>query len=162
MNRSIRPSIGAALALCAVIALLAGSAYGAVAGFHFQPESVAQFEKQLAAGEIHAATFNKVPHSLHLSMNDHRHLLVVYPPLQYKKIVAQLLAKGVPVAVEKHTKAAAKPAKHKLRYIAGGILVLVILVVLIVLLVGRRRDLTGEPDEETGGQASAAPPAESG
>lgn len=162
MNRSIRLSFAAVLAACAVVALLAGGAYGAVGVFHFQRESMAQYEKQLANGEIHAATFNKVPHSLHLSMNDHRHLLVVYPPLQYKAIVAQLQAKGVPVAVEKHTKAAAKPAKHKLRYIAGGILVVVILVVLIVLLVGRRRDLTAEPEEQTGAQASAAPPAESG
>jgi hypothetical protein len=162
MNRSIRPSIAAALAACALLALLAGGAYGAGDVFHFQRESMAQFEKQLAKGEIHAATFNKVPHSLHLSMNDHRHLLVVYPPTEYKKIVAQLQAKGVPEAVEKHAQAAAKPAKHKLRYIAGGILVLVILVVLIVLLVGRRRELTEEQPEETGGQSSSAPPAESG
>ena len=123
------------------------------------------FQRQLAKGEIHAATFNKIPHSLHLSMNDHRHLLVVYPPLQYKKISAELKAKGVSVAVAKHAKGSAKSAKHTLRYIAGGILVLVILVVLAVLLIGRRRDLLTERSED---QPRApenppdSPPAESG
>jgi hypothetical protein len=116
---------------------------------HFQPESLSAFQRQLAAGEIHAVTFNKIPHSMHLSLNDHQHLLVVYPPQQYKAVFAQVTAKGVSVKFVKHAKAAAKPAHHKLRYIAGGILVLFIVVVLIVLLVGRRRTLLEELSAET-------------
>ncbi|HEY1457088.1 MAG TPA: hypothetical protein VGF15_01100 [Solirubrobacteraceae bacterium] len=165
MNRSIRLSMSARLALCTVLALaaLSGASAGAASVFHFQRESMQEFQSQLAKGEIHAATFNKVPHSLHLSMNDHRHLLVVYPPAEYKQLYTQLKAKGVSVAIEKHAKTAAKPAKHTLRYIAGGILVVVILVVLIVLLIGRRRDLLSDADESAqAGEEPSSSPAESG
>jgi len=40
--------------------------------------------------------------------------------------------------------------KHRLRYIAAGILVVVILVVLAVLLIGRRRTLAEEGSEASG------------
>ncbi len=167
MSRSKRLSTSARLVICAVLAAAAVTCSHAAAAtaLHFQSETLQEFERQLAKGEIHAATFNKIPHSLHLSMNDHRHLLVVYPPLQYKQIAAELRAKGVPVRIAKHAKGATKSAKHTLRYIAGGILVLVILVVLVVLLIGRRRDLLTERTEDpprVQDNPPDSPPAESG
>ena len=154
MNIPTRVASIARVGLCtAILAALACSGALAASIFHFQRESMSAYRHQLAGGEIHAATFNKVPHSLHLSLNDHQHVLVVYPPKQYKAIVAELQAKGVPVAV-KHVKAAAKPTHHKLRYIAGGVLVVVILVVLGVLLVGRRRALLEESEKQAGEGAS--------
>jgi hypothetical protein len=127
---------------------LAASAAGTV---HFTHESFGAFEKQLAAGQIHAATFNKKAHTLHLSMNDGRHLLVSYPSHEEPQLAAKLAAKGVPVAVEKKQKKKATTAvHHTLRYIAGGILIVVIIVVAAVLLVDRRRKL--------GEEAAGTPP----
>jgi hypothetical protein len=50
-------------------------------------------------------------------------------------VAVTVLAKG---AAEKEAKAK-KPAKHKIRYIVGGVLVLVIVIVVGVLAVNRRR-----------------------
>jgi hypothetical protein len=128
--------LGATLALA-----MAASAIGAVRFVH---EGLQAFEKQLAAGQIHAATFNKKAHSLHLSMNDGRHLLVSYPSHNEPQLAAKLEAKGVPVAIEKKAKKATPTAHHTLRYVAGGILVIVIIVVAGVLLMDRRRKLGEE------------------
>jgi hypothetical protein len=128
---------------------------------HYQHESMQAFQVQLAHGEIRAATFNKKPHSLHLLLNDGRHVLAIYPPHNEPQIAAALEAKGVPVSIERH-KTKAAPVHHTLRYIAGGILVIVILAILAVLLIGRRRNLAqgeGEGDPGQAGEASAAPPA---
>ena len=141
------------MALLGVILALATAA-SAIGAVRFQHESYGAFEKQLAAGQIHAATFNKKAHTLHLSMNDGRHLLVSYPSHEEPQLAAKLEAKGVSVAVEKkQKKKAAAAVHHTLRYIAGGIVVLVIVVVAAVLLVDRRRKL-GEGGRDT-------PPAQS-
>ncbi len=145
MNRTVRSARRAAvLAMTLALALVtAASATGAV---HFTHESFGAFEKQLAAGQIHAATFNKKAHTLHLSMNDGRHLLVSYPSHEEPQLAAKLAAKGVPVAVEKKkAKKATTAVHHTLRYVAGGIVVIVVIVVAAVLLVDRRRKL-GEGD----------------
>ena len=87
-------------------------------------------------------------------------MLAIYPSHNEPQIAAQLTAKGVTVAVLK-PKVKAKPAvHHTLRYIAGGILVIVILAILAVLLIGRRRNLTQTPEGGSGqaGDASSAPP----
>jgi hypothetical protein len=140
------------VALLGVILALATAA-SAIGAVRFQHESYGAFEKQLAAGQIHAATFNKKAHTLHLSMNDGRHLLVSYPSHNEPRLAAKLEASGVSVAVEKKQKKKAAAVHHTLRYIAGGIVVLVIVVVAAVLLVDRRRKL-GEGGRDT-------PPAQS-
>jgi hypothetical protein len=142
--------LGVTLALA-----LAASAIGAVRFVH---EDFGAFERQLAAGQIHAATFNKKAHSLHLSMNDGRHLLVSYPSHNEPQLAAKLEAKGVPVAVEKKAKKATPAVHHTLRYVAGGILVIVIIVVAGVLLVDRRRKL-GEEATDPG--PAETPPTQS-
>ena len=130
-------------AMCLTLILLATVASaGAQTVVRFTHESFGAFEKQLAAGQIHAATFNKKAHTLHLSMNDGRHLLVSYPSHEEPQLAAKLEAKGVPAAVEKKQKKATAAVHHTLRYIAGGIVVLVIIVVAAVLLVDRRRKLS--------------------
>ena len=154
MSRSIRSVRAIALPGVILALVMAASAIGAV---HFQHESFGAFEKQLAARQIHAATFNKKAHTLHLSMNDGRHLLVSYPSHEEPQLAAKLEAKGVPVQVEKKKKPPAKAVHHTLRYIAGGIVVIVIIVVAAVLLVDRRRKLS-----EAGGGASPASSGDSG
>jgi hypothetical protein len=156
MNRTVRSARRAAvLAMTLALALVtAASATGAV---HFTRESFGAFEKQLAAGQIHAATFNKKAHTLHLSMNDGRHLLVSYPSHEEPQLAAKLAAKGVPVAVEKKKAKPKATVHHTLRYVAGGIVVIVIIVVAAVLLVDRRRKL-GEEAAGTAHPQQSPPP----
>jgi hypothetical protein len=176
-RRAIRFSLSV-LTLCLALALLAPavSASGPTATIatptatHFQRESFKAFEGQLATGQIEAATFNKKAHTLHLSLKDGRHMLVSYPSHEEPQLAAKLLAKGVPVTIEKKTAKPKTAVHHTLRYIAGGIVVVVIVVVVAVLLVDRRRKLNeggqGTPasssssssEDSEGGQGTPAPP----
>lgn len=164
MNRSTRApqSICATMCLALIAAVLAVPA--GAAGVHFTHESYTEFQKQLSAGQIHAVTFNKKAHSVHVTLNDGRHVLASYPSHEEPQLAAQIRAKGASVKIEKSKKAKAA-THHTLRYIAGAIVVVVILVVLVVLLIGRRRALV-----EDDGQAlasshqtpSGSPPSDSG
>jgi hypothetical protein len=69
---------------------------------------------------------------------------VSYATGEQAKLLAAAQAASARVKVATATAKKAAPAKHKLRYIAGGILIVVIVVVLIVLLIGRRRAVAGE------------------
>jgi len=157
MNRSLRVAAGALVCLLALAPLT--PVVEAASVVHYQHESYQTFQSQLAHGEIRTATFNKKPHSVHVLLNDGRHVLAIYPSHDEPQIAAALAAKGVVVSVEKH-KTKAAPVHHTLRYIAGGILVIAILAILAVLLVGRRRNLAqGEGEAGQAGEASTAPPA---
>ncbi len=153
MNRSRRGrSVKAALACLLSVALAAlpplglASAQGAGTVIHYTHESYETFQHQLATGKISAVTFNKKPHSVRVTLKDGSHVLAIYPSHDEPQIAARLTAKGVTVKVLK-PKHKAKPAvHHTLRYIAGGILVVVILAILAVLLIGRRRNVTGALD----------------
>jgi hypothetical protein len=147
MIRSTRASLATQTAVCLACLCLASllaaartlAAEGAV---HYQKESLQEYEQQLAASQIAAATFNKRVRSLHLTLKDGRHMLVKYAAHGEPALAAQLQGKGVPVTILTPTQAikeAKKPVKHKLRYIAGGILIVVVLVVGAVLVVDRRR-----------------------
>jgi hypothetical protein len=117
----------------------AAAAEGSISYTH---ESFQQYQKQLAAGEITAATINKKVRSVHLTLKDGRHVLAKYAAHEEPKVVAALEAKRVPVSVLSKAaadKEAKKAVHHKLRYIAGGILIAVIVVVGAVLLYDRRR-----------------------
>jgi len=147
-----------AVGLACVCAALSTNALAATA-VHYQAESLPALKEQLARHEVHAVSFHPgTPQGhIHASMNDGRHLTVLYATSEQAALVALARADGTPVAIAKaKPKAAAKPA-HKLRYIAGGIVVLVIIVVAAVLLVDRRRKL-GEEGSDGG---SAEPPAQS-
>jgi ATP-dependent Zn protease len=153
MKKSIAQSAAALSACALVLATLvpATSAVAAGSPVHYQHESYQTFQAQLAGGQIKAVTFNKKPHSVHITLDDGRKLLAIYPSHEEPALAAELAAKGVPFTVEKH-KSTVKPVHHTLRYIAGGILVLVILAILAVLLIGRRRNLA---DGTGGGVAQA-------
>lgn len=139
--RSPRLQKVAVAAVCVALALLAPEIAAGAA--RFQKESLQAFQQQLNAGQIHAATFNKKAHTLHLSLNDGRRMLVSYPSHEEPQLAAQLRAKGVPVAVQKKKKKSVvkKAVHHTLRYIAGAIVVVVIGVIAAVLLIDRRRKL---------------------
>jgi nitrate reductase gamma subunit len=132
------------LALLSLFALLPAAPSMAAEGttVRYTKENQQEYEKQLAAGEIQSVTVNKRVRSLHLTLKDGRHMLFKYKAHEAPKYIAALQAKHVPVTIlqpAQAAKEAKKPAKHKLRYIVGGILVAVVVVVGGVLLIDRRR-----------------------
>jgi hypothetical protein len=129
--------------LCLALAILAPAASAAEGTTAYTHEGVKAFEQQLAGGQIQSATFNKRVRSLRLILKDGKHVLYRYPPKQEPALAAKLASKGVPVTVLKPAEAAKEakkvPVHHKLRYIAGGILLAVVIIVGAVLLIDRRR-----------------------
>ncbi|MGO8904057.1 MAG: hypothetical protein ACLQMH_00360 [Solirubrobacteraceae bacterium] len=156
-----RAAVSAVTVGCAF--LLASTTTLAATAIHFEPESLPALKGQLAHHEVHALTFHPAATEghIHVSMNDGRHFTVVYSTSEQAALVALGRSDGARVLIAAaKPKAAAKPAHHKLRYIAAGILVVVIIVVAAVLLVDRRRKLgeAGEDDRAADG-ASVSPAA---
>ena len=125
--------------LCLALALPALGL--AAATPNYVPESQQAYEAQLQKGEIASATFNKRVRSLRLTLKNGNYVLYRYPKKGSPALESALKAKHVPVTILTPGEASkeVKPAKHKLRYIAGGVLIVVIVIVGIVLLVNRRR-----------------------
>ena len=158
MNRTIRRLRAAIAVLCIALLSLLAAASAIAAGIHFEREGLKSYEAQLHKGEVHALTFHPATGGsaghLHISLNNGEHMTVTYVLSEQGKLVAQAHAAGARVQVAAATTKKAAPAKHKLRYIAGGILIIVIIVVLVVLLIGRRRavgDQGPRPSEESAG-----------
>ncbi|MFI5037432.1 MAG: hypothetical protein ACHP93_03050 [Solirubrobacterales bacterium] len=144
MNRSMRGLRSALAALCLTLALLTVPASaGATEAVHYTAESMAAFEQQMNTGQIQTAVFNRKVRSIRLTLKSSEHVLVHYPKGHAPALEATLKAKHVAVSqlsealANKELKA--KPVHHKLRYIAGGIVIAVIVVVGAVLLINRRR-----------------------
>lgn len=142
MNRPTRRLGRMLLALCLALSMLSLTAGVSAAAEKFQDESLQAYEQQLAAGQIASATFNKRVRTMHLFLKDGKRVLVKYAAHGEPALAAQLQAKHVTVTIESKaqaTKELKKPVHHKIRYIAGGIVIAVIVVVGAVLLVNRRR-----------------------
>ena len=133
----------AVLIAFAALAAFAQPGAAAEAPVAYKEESLAQYNGQLAAGQISEVTINKRLRSLHATLKNGEHVKARYGAKEEAKYEAALRAKGVPVTVLSPTAANAEakkvPVHHKLRYIAGGILLAVILIVGAVLFVNRRR-----------------------
>jgi hypothetical protein len=132
-----------AASLAWVALLLAASAAAAASVPTYQPESLKTYEQQLASGQIQAVTINKKLRSLRITLKDGSYVLAKYARKEEPKNVAALEAKHVPVTILTPAEAAKqvtkKPVHHKLRYIAGGIVIIVILIVGAVLYINRKR-----------------------
>jgi hypothetical protein len=146
----------ARLLICLLGACVAMTATALAEGaIHFEPESLPALKEQLRRHEVHALSFHPAATGhIHVSLNDGRHMTVAYTKPEQAKLVLLARLDGTPVAIATTKTKTVKPAKHKLRYIAGGILLVVIIVVAAVLLVDRRRKLGEEGAEEPGGGAS--------
>lgn len=146
MITKTRHSLAAALAVfvafLACFSLLSCAVAGAVT-VTYTPESLAEYEHQLAAGQVHAVTINKDLRRLHVTLADGSHVSARYPPKQEPTYAAALQAKHVAVTVLTPTEAVAEakavPVHHKIRYIVGGVVIVVIVVVAGVLIYRRRR-----------------------
>jgi hypothetical protein len=138
--------IGVVCALAMALGPAAGLA--AETTVHYTKETQQEYESQLAHNEIVSATFNKRIRSLHLTLKNGDHVLFRYPPKDEPALAAALAAKGIPVTILTPTQAKAEaskaPVHHKLRYIAGGILVAIVIIVGAVLLFDRRRKRMAE------------------
>ena len=144
MRATLALLLAASLALCA---LFGGVALAAEAGtIDYVHESEADFAKQLKAKEVKAVTVNKRLRTMRVTLADGRHVLASYPKQQEPQTVSRLQARGVAVTVlskhEAEKEAGPKKTHHKIRYIVGGVVILVILIAGAVLLFnrGRRRD----------------------
>jgi hypothetical protein len=149
----IRPSRGALrrasagalalLAACCLLACLARPVRAAEPNVTYTYESLGQWEKQLAAGEVAEVTINKRLRSLRTTLKNGGHVLAKYKPKQEPTYAHKLQSRGIPVKVLTPTAAKAeqkaKPVHHKLRYIAAGVLVAILLIVGVVLFMHRRR-----------------------
>jgi hypothetical protein len=157
MNRSTKGLNAVLVAVCATLAaVVIAVPAGAATVIHFQKESVQAYEAQLHHGEVHALAFHPGTPTghLHISMNNGTHFTVAYLPSEQGKLVAQAQADHARVQIATVTVKKAAPAKHKLRYIVGGLLIVVIIVVLVVLLIGRRRALAEDGPAPSGESTS--------
>jgi hypothetical protein len=129
-----------------------GSTVKAPNGIAYVVESEATFLGQLASHQVSAVVINKAARSVHITLADGTHVLAHYPRRQEPRVAKQLKRAGVHFSVlspaegkaELRALAKKKGVHHKLRYIAGGILLLVIVVVGLVLYINRRRKRTDE------------------
>jgi hypothetical protein len=138
----------AALALLLAVSVLCGLLGGVAAAseegaIDYVHESEADFAKQLAGKEVKAVTINKRLRTMRVTLADGRHVLASYPKKQERQTESRLRARGVTVTVlskgEAEREAKPKKAHHKIRYIVGGVVILVILIAGAVLLVNRSR-----------------------
>jgi hypothetical protein len=140
---SLAPKIALLLAcLSCALLLPAGLAAGAEGAITYQHESLQEYEKQLADGKIQAASINKVLKSIRITLKDGSYVLAKYGKGEEPKVKHALQAKGVTATILSHTQAtkeAKKSPKHKLRYIAGAIVIVVLIVVGGVLFIDRKR-----------------------
>jgi len=135
-------AFAAMLALCLVVAVPASGL--AATTPEYTHESKEAYEQQLDKGEIKSAEFNRKLRSLHIKTKNGELFLYHYPKKGSKPIEDQLKAKHVHFIVLSHSAADLeakenKPAKkHKIRYIVGGVVLLLIVIGLIVYFVRRR------------------------
>jgi ATP-dependent Zn protease len=137
--RRLVPALTLVSPALAVLALSVGTAAGAV---KYSPESFSEYETQLTGGQIHEVTINKRLRTVRVTLNDGRHVLAKYAPGEEPRVRSELEAKHVAVSVLNSAQAkpkSTKPVHHKLRYIAGGILIAIVVIVGGVWLYNRRR-----------------------
>lgn len=135
-------AFAAMLALCLVLATPASGL--AAATPEYTHESKEAYEQQLDKGEIKSAEFNRKIRSLHITTKNGDLFVYHYPKKGSKPIEEQLRAKHVHYTVLSHAaadveaKQNAPAKKHKIRYIVGGVVLLLIVIGLIVFFVRRR------------------------
>jgi hypothetical protein len=133
-------ALGLIAPLALAMALVLPAVGLAAAAVTYTKESLPAYEKQLKAGEIESVTINKLLRSVHVKTKNGELFIYRYPKKGEPATVSVLAAHHVPVTILEHSEAVKEVKhKHKLRYIAGGILIVVILIVGAFLLVNRQR-----------------------
>ena len=145
MNRAIPTIAGLALALSLSFGPLTAGA-NAEGTITYRHETEAEFEQQIAAKKIKHAEINRSLRTVRVTLDDGSHVLGKYPKHQVPQTIARLKASGATVTLlsKKEGERQAyksKKHKHKIRYILGGVLIVLIVVGGIVWLTKRRRQL---------------------
>lgn len=141
--RTASRSVVVSLILAPLALMIAGA--GAANAVGYQKETFQAYEEQLSSGQIKEATINKRLRSIRVTLKDGSHVLAKYKPHEEGHVRDQLKAKHVKVTVLSTTQGTAQASEakkhvhHKLRYIAGGIVIAVIVIVGGVVLYNRRR-----------------------
>jgi ATP-dependent Zn protease len=140
MNRSPRVLVRTVAVLCVVTSLLCGSAFAAAPA---ASESEAAFNQQLAAKHVKSVVINKYGRSMRVTLNDGTQVITRYPKKQSEQTAKHIRAAGVTVTFLSEKQGLrevnkGKKPHHKIRYIAGGVLIVLILLVGGVLLFRRR------------------------
>jgi ATP-dependent Zn protease len=142
MNRAIPTIAGLALALSLAFGPLAAGA-NAEATITYRHETEAEFEQQIAAKKIKSAVINKSLRTVRVQLDDGTYVLGKYPKHQVPQTIARLKAAGATVSVlskKEGERQAAKGRKHKhkIRYIVGGVVIVLLVVGGVVWLIRRR------------------------
>jgi hypothetical protein len=136
-----------ACVLC-LLALPATQALAEETTVTYTKEAQQAYEQQLAAHQIAAVTVNKRVRSLRITLKDGTHFVAHYKAKEEPTVSAALKRAGVAVTVlsaaAAKSEASKTPVHHKLRYIAGGILIAVVVIVGGVLFWDRRRKRLAE------------------
>jgi hypothetical protein len=141
-TRALRAT-SAAILLGLGLLVAAASAGAAAESITYVKETLPAFETQLSAHQIAAATFNKRVRSMRVTLKNGEHKLVIYSAKGSPALIAKLEARHVPVTIlskaAAENEAKAKPKHHKIRYIAGAVVIAVIVIAGLVLLISSRR-----------------------
>jgi hypothetical protein len=151
MTRHTRPrvlSTIAACALCVVLAALLAPAALAASLPAYKKETLQEYEQQLASGQIQSAVINKRIRTVRVTLKNGELVKAQYLAHTEPQVADALKARGISVTVltpaQAKAEASKAPVHHKLRYIAGGILIAIIVIVGGVLLWDRRRKRLAE------------------
>jgi hypothetical protein len=142
-TKPLRQLAVAVLTLCLVLATpVAGLAATTP---EFTEESKQAFEQQLEKHEVASAEFNKKIRSLHIKTKNGNLYLYRYERKGSPAVESALKAHHVtftvltPTAADKEAKSLPKHTKHKIRYIVGGVILILVVIGLVVFFIRRGR-----------------------
>jgi Holliday junction resolvase len=132
-----------ALAFLLLPVLLGGvsAARGEGSATQYNKENLAEYESQLDGGQVQSIVVNKRTRSLRITLKNGEHVFVKYAKKTGPKYYAAVKAHHVSLTflTPAQAKAEQKRAGHKIRYIAGGALILVLAIVGGILYYNRGR-----------------------
>lgn len=136
------------IAIAVLVLAFPAAANAAAAATSYTKESEQSYAHQLEAGEISEAKINRRDHNVLLTLKNGELVFIHVAKHDSEKIEAALRAKGVKVVVESSEEAkkevSAKPVHHKIRYIVGGVVVVLLIAGVGYYLYDRKR----KADEE--------------
>ena len=149
MTGPMRMRALATLSACALaLGALAAAAAVPAAAASESKETQQEYEQQLSSGQIASVQLNRRIARVHVTLKDGTRFYYHYGKGERPNVEKQLRAKHVAFVVlspsEAKSEEKAQPKKHKIRYIAGGALVLIAVAVGVFLLIRRRRTTLAE------------------
>jgi hypothetical protein len=110
----------------------------------YTKEDLSQYEDQLNGNQIESVVVNKRTRSLRVTLTNGQHVFAKYGKKQGPKYYAAIRARHVPItflspAAVKAEQGSKHPG-HKIRYIAGGVLIAVIMIAGGILYFNRGRE----------------------